>query len=143
MSGIRFVRLVAGHMRDVNAAILQAAREDTDVLLLATLALSGGNRIAEGLGLPSIGLGLQPGHPTSQFPPSAVTVRSFGRWGNRALGRAAMIADTNAMDKSSKRLWEQEGMPGYGTREMYRRQDAARCPFFYGFSPAVVPRPPD
>jgi sterol 3beta-glucosyltransferase len=143
MSGIRFVRLIAEHMREVNAAILAAARQDTDVLLLTGLGGFGGYRIAEGLGLPSIGLALQPGHPTSAFPPPTVTARSLGRWGNRALARAAMIAGASALDRSSKRLWAQEGMPGFGAREMFRRQDAARRPFLYGYSPVVVPRPPD
>ncbi|MGH3170668.1 MAG: glycosyltransferase, partial [Trebonia sp.] len=143
ISSIRFIRLIAEHTRDVNTAILEAARQDTDVLLLAGTAMIGGYRIADGLGLPSIGLGLQPSHPTRQFPPSGLTARSYGRWVNRALGRATMVAGMNAMDKSSKRLWEQEGMPGYGAREMYRRQGAGRWPFIYGYSPAVVPRPPD
>jgi len=143
MSSIRFVRLIAEHTRDVNAAILQAARQDTDVLLVAGTAWFGGYRIAQGLGLPSIGLALQPTHPTSQFPPSGLTTRSLGRWGNRALGRALMVAGAAAIDKPSKPLWAQEGMPRLSTRQLYRRQEAARWPFIYGFSPSVVPRPPD
>ena len=54
------------------------------MLLLAELAWFGGYRTAEGLDLPSIGLGLQPSHPTSQFLPSGLTTRSLGHWGNRA-----------------------------------------------------------
>jgi sterol 3beta-glucosyltransferase len=143
MSGIRFIRLMAEHMRDVNAALLGAARQDTDMLLLAGMGWLGGYRIADGLGLPSIGLALQPSHPTREYLPTGMTTRSLGPWGNRVVGRAAMVAGAAAMEKSSKRLWEQEGMPGFSTREMFRRQDAARWPFCYGFSPAVVPRPPD
>jgi len=143
MSGIRFIRLIAQHTRDVNAAILQAARQDTDVLLVAGTAWFGGYRIAQGLGLPSIGLALQPTHPTSQFPPSGLTTRSLGRWGNRALGRALVIAGPAAIDKPSKPLWAQEGMPTLSTRQLYRRQEASRWPFIYGYSPSVVPRPPD
>ena len=45
--------------------------------------------------------------------------------------------------RPSKRLWAQEGIPGFSSRELLRRQDATRWPFFYGYSPAVVPRPPD
>jgi sterol 3beta-glucosyltransferase len=143
MSGIRFIRLIAQHTRDVNAAILQAARQDTDVLLVAGTAWFGGYRIAQGLGLPSIGLALQPTHPTSQFPPSGLTTRSLGRWGNRALGRALVVAGPAAIDKPSKPLWAREGMPGLSTRQLYRRQEATRWPFIYGYSPSVVPRPPD
>jgi sterol 3beta-glucosyltransferase len=126
----------------VNAAILQAARQDTDVLLPAGMAWFGGYRMAEYLGLPSIGLALQPAHPTSQFPPPGLMTRSLGGWGNRALASALMIAGAGTLDRSSKPLWAQEGMPG-SIRELYRRQEATRWPFFYGFSPAVVPRPTD
>lgn len=144
LSVVRFVRLIAEHMREVNTAILDAARRDTDVLLLAGgMGMVGGYRIADGLGLPSIGLGLQPGHPTREFPPATVMTRSLGPWGNRALARAVMTVGTSALSRSSKRLWAQAGLPGYSAREMYRRQDAARWPFFYGYSPAVVPRPAD
>jgi sterol 3beta-glucosyltransferase len=69
--------LVVEHMREVNAAVLEAARHDTDVLL-AGMASTGGYRIADGLGLPSIGLALQPGHPTREFPPSLVPPRPLG-----------------------------------------------------------------
>jgi sterol 3beta-glucosyltransferase len=143
MSGIRFVRLIAQHTRDVNAAVLAAARQDTDVLLVAGTAWFGGYRIAQGLALPSIGLALQPTHPTSQFPPSGLTTSSLGHWGNRALGRALMVAGAAAIDKPSKPLWAQEGMPRLSTRQLYRRQEATRWPFLYGYSPSVVPRPPD
>ena len=143
MSSIRFVRLIAENLRDVNAAVLQAARQDTDVLMLAGLAWFGGYRIAEALGLPSIGLALQPTHPTSQFLPSGMTTRSLGSWGNRVLGRAAAIAGASALDRPSKRLWDQEGMPGFSIGQLYRQQEAARWPFIYGYSPFVVPRPPD
>jgi sterol 3beta-glucosyltransferase len=34
-------------------------------------------------------------------------------------------------------------MPGLSIRQLYRRQEATRWPFIYGFSPSVVPRPPD
>jgi sterol 3beta-glucosyltransferase len=143
MSSIRFVRLIAEHTRDVNAAILQAARQDTDVLLVSGTAWFGGYRIAQALGLPSIGLALQPTHPTSRFPPSGLTTRSLGPWGNRALGRAVMAAGGGAVDKPSKRLWAQEGMPDLSIRQLYRRQEATRWPFIYGYSKFVVPRPPD
>jgi len=68
--------------------------------------------------------------------------RSLGRWGNRALASILMVAGASALDRSSKRLWAAEGMPG-SIRELYHRQEATRWPFIYGFSPAVVPRPPD
>jgi sterol 3beta-glucosyltransferase len=143
LGAIRLVRLIAEHLRGVNAALLPAARQDTDVLFPAGLAWFGGYRIAEGLGLPSIGLALQPAHPTSQFSPPGLMTRSLGGWGNRALARALMAVSPTAMDRPSKRLWAQEGMPGLSIRQLYRRQESTRWPFFYGYSPSVVPRPPD
>jgi sterol 3beta-glucosyltransferase len=143
MSGIRFVRLIAEHTRDVNAAILEAARPDTDVLLVAGTAWFGGYRIAQGLGLPSIGLALQPTHPTSQSLPSGLSTRSLGPWGNRAVGRAVMVGGGGAIDKPSKRLWAQEGLPDLSIRQLYRRQQATRWPFIYGYSHFVAPRPAD
>jgi sterol 3beta-glucosyltransferase len=142
VSAVRFARLVGGLMREVNAAILQAARHDTDVLLPAGMAWFGGYRIAEALGLPSIGLALQPAHPTCLFSPPGLMTRSLGGWGNRALASVLVVAGAGALDRSSKSLWAAEGMPG-SIRELYRRQEAARWPFCYGFSPAVVRRPPD
>ena len=143
MSSIRLIRLIAEHTRDVNAAVLQAARQDTDVLAVSGTAWFGGYRIAQGLGLPSIGLALQPTHPTSQFLPSGLTTRSLGRWGNRVVGTRLVVAGPAALDKPSKRLWAQEGMPDLSIRQMWRRQEATRWPFIYGYSHFVVPRPPD
>jgi sterol 3beta-glucosyltransferase len=142
-SGIRFVRLIADNLREVNAALLQAAQQDTDMLLLAGMTWFGGYRIAQWLGLPSIGLALQPTHPTSQFLPSGITTRSLGGWGNRVAGRAAAIAGASALDKPSKRLWAREGLSGLSVRQLYRRQEATRWPFLYGYSPSAVPRPTD
>src|SRR6202034_1622916 len=82
MSGIRFVRLIAEHTRDVNAAILQAARQDTEVLLASGTAWFGGYRIAQGLGVPSIGLALQPTPPPPPVPPSRAGARSPRRRGH-------------------------------------------------------------
>ena len=58
------------------------------MLLLQGISAIGGYHIAEALGLPSMGLGLQPVYPTREFPPSTVTARSLGRLGNRAAGQA-------------------------------------------------------
>jgi sterol 3beta-glucosyltransferase len=140
---VRFIRLVADHMRDVHAGILAAARQGTDVMLLSGLGLLGGYRVAEGLGIPSLGLAVQPIHPTSQFPPPTVTTHSLGRWGNRALGQAVLTLGGVFLDRSSKQLWADQKLPVSGAAEMFRRQDAAHWPVFYGFSSAVVPRPAD
>ena len=128
----RFIRLAAGHMRDVHAGILTAARRGTDVMLVSGLGLLGGYCVAGGLGIPSIGLAVQPIHPAGQFPPPAVTTHSLGRWGNRAAGHAVLTLGAVFLDRSSTKLWADQGLPVARGREMFRRQDATHWPVFTG-----------
>jgi len=144
IGAVRLIRLIAGHLRELHQGILAAARQDADVLLLQGISSIGGYHIAEGLGLPSMGLALQPVNPTSDFPPSIVTSRSLGHVGNRAAGRALVAVGTPALAGPVKELRAELGLPRLGNRDaVFGRQDAARWPVFHGFSPAVVPRPAD
>src|ERR1022692_1722107 len=104
LGAVRLVRLIGDHMREVHLGILAAARQDADVLLLAGLSSIGGFHIAEGLGLPSMGLALQPVYPTSEFPPSIVAARSLGRWGNLAAGKALVLLGAPALAGPVKEL---------------------------------------
>ena len=139
----RFLRLVSEHMRDVNAAILGAARDGADVVLASGQAMFGSYHVAESLGLPSIGMALQPMHVTGDFPPPSITTRSMGRWGNRVLGGAMVTNGGAALLRPSQRLWADEGLPAFDIRAMFRQQRATGWPVLYGFSPHVVPRPTD
>jgi Glycosyltransferase family 28 N-terminal domain len=67
IGAVRLVRLIADHMRELNTGILAAARQGADVLLLAGMSTIGGYHIAEGLGLASMGLGLQPVYPPADL----------------------------------------------------------------------------
>jgi len=140
----RLVRLAAGHMRELHSGILAAARQDADVLLLQGVSAIGGFHIAKGLGLPSMGLGLQPIYPTRDFPPSTVTARSFGALGNLAAGRALVALGSPVLAGPVKELRAELGLPRLGTwQAVFGQQAAERWPAFHGFSPAVVPRPAD
>ena len=75
--GARLIRLVADHLRELHAGILAAAQPDADVLLLSGISYAGGFHIGTALGLPSIGLSLQPVYPTRNFPPSIMTHRDL------------------------------------------------------------------
>jgi sterol 3beta-glucosyltransferase len=141
---VRLVRLIGDHMREVHAGILATARQGVDVLLLAGMSSIGGYHIAEGLGMPSMGLGLQPVYPTREFPPSIVTARSLGRWGNLAAGKALVAIGVPALAGPVRELRAELGLPRLGNRDaVFRRQDAERWPGWCGFSPAIVPRPAD
>jgi sterol 3beta-glucosyltransferase len=140
----RLLRLTADHMRELHSGMLAAARQDADVLLLQGVSAIGGYHIAEGLGLPSMGLGLQPIYPTRDFPPSTVTARSFGPLGNRAIGQALIALGSPVLAGPVKELRAELGLPRLGTwQAVFGQQAAARWPAFHGFSPAVVPRPAD
>jgi sterol 3beta-glucosyltransferase len=144
LGAVRLVRLIADHLRELHAGILAAAGEGADVLLLEGVSAIGGYHIAEALGLPSMGLALQPVYPTGDFPPSILTARSLGRWGNRAAGRALVVMGAPALAGPVKELRAELGLPRLGTQEtIFGRQDAERWPGFCGISPAVVPRPAD
>jgi sterol 3beta-glucosyltransferase len=144
VGAIRLVRLIADHMREIHIGILAAARQDADVLLLTGLSTIGGYHIAEGLGLPSMGLALQPVYPTGEFPPSIVAARSLGRLGNRAAGQALVVLGAPALAGPVRELRAELGLPRLGTREaVFGQQDTEHWPGFCGFSPAVVPRPAD
>jgi sterol 3beta-glucosyltransferase len=128
----------------VHAGILAAARHGVDVLLLAGMSAIGGYHIAEGLGVPGMGLALQPVYPTREFAPSIVTARSFGRWGNLAAGKALVAFGAPALAGPVRELRAELGLPPLRSRDaIFRRQDGERWPGWCGFSPAVVPRPAD
>ncbi len=140
----RLIRLIADHMRELHAGMLAAARHDTDVLLLAGLTAIGGYHIAKGLGLPSMGLALAPVNPTREFPPSLLTARSLGRWGNLAAGKALVALGSPVLAGPVRELRAELGLPKLGSRQaIFGQQDADHWPIFHGFSPSVVPRPAD
>ena len=141
---VRLLRLTAAHLRELHAGILALARQGADVLLLQGISSIGGYHIAEGLGLPSMGLGLAPIYPTGDFPPSTLTPRSLGRLGNRAAGRALVLLGSPVLAGPVKELRAELGLPRLGSwQAVFGQQDAACWPAFHGFSPAVVPRPAD
>jgi UDP:flavonoid glycosyltransferase YjiC (YdhE family) len=145
-SAAKLIRLLAEHVRTLNKAILAVARQDTpDVLALSGIATVAGYHVAEGLGLHGMDLLLQPGHTTADFPPSFVSGgRSFGRIGNRAAGMAMTTGLALAMAGPAREIRRELGLPRRGIREALTGEpDGSPWPVFYGFSPAVVPRPAD
>jgi sterol 3beta-glucosyltransferase len=119
-------------------------QDPADVLALTGMTTFGGYHIAEGLGLPGMGLVVQPLRTTADFPPSFVSDRSFGRLGNRVAGTAAATTLALGMAGPAREIRRELGLPRRGTREAVTGQpDARRWPVFHGFSPAVVPRPAD
>ncbi len=146
VSAAKLIRLLAEYMRTVQKAVVAVARQDrADVLALSGITTLAGYHVAEGLGLPGMGVLLQPMHSTAEFPPSFVTGgRSFGRLGNRAAWTATDTTLALAMAGAAREIRRELGLPRRGIREKLSGQpDARHWPVFGGFSPAVVPRPAD
>jgi sterol 3beta-glucosyltransferase len=131
-------------MRILVVAVGSRGAADAEVLLLQGISAIGGYHIAQGLGLPSMGLGLAPIYPTGDFPPSTLTARSLGRRGNRAAGNALVLLGSPVLAGPVKELRSELRLPPLGTwQAVFGLQDAARWPVFHGFSTAVVPHPAD
>src|SRR5215472_17619708 len=143
-AGAGIIRLLARNVRTLHKAVLAVARQDAaDVLALTGITAVGGYQVAEGLALPSMELQLMPTHTTADFPPSIVTGRSFGRFGNRVAGMATTTA-LSVMAGAAREVRHELGLPRRGVREVLSGQpNTRRWPVFHGFSPAVVPRPAD
>ncbi|YCK38406.1 glycosyltransferase [Actinomadura sp. ATCC 39365] len=135
--------MFAEYAGQISDGIVRAAAAGADVLLL-NVAASAGEHVAEAMGVPSMGVHLQPVAPTGDFPPvMSVLRRSLGRWGNRTAARLAFAVPSPANSGSAKELRARLGLPPISSREAYRRREAAHWPVLHGFSPAVLPRPAD
>lgn len=124
-------------------AILAAARAGADVVLLNAATAPLGIHVAEGLGLPSLGVYLAPPGPTREFPPVYLP-GNLGALGNRAAWRVVDgMAAAFLVSKPAKRLRAELGLPAVSPRALRRRQAAEAWPIACGFSPVVVPQPAD
>ncbi len=123
-------RSLVGLMTD---DLLAAARK-ADILLVSGSLAPVGRAIAEGLGLPVLGVYLQPVAPTREFAPSVMGARSWGGVGNRIAGHGLNLVMERGFAATMPSLRAQLG-PARRTR--------VPLPVLHGFSPLVVPRPRD
>ena len=136
----RMLRDMVDDMRDVAFAVADAAR-DADLLLIPVTASLFGFHIAEGLGIPGIGVFLQPLAPTGDFPPSILGIRSYGREGNRALARLVAMGEMPYMSLIND-VRELFGLPPTTPRAHVQNR-LNQWTVLHGFSRTVVPRPSD
>lgn len=136
-------RMLAEYGEQVSGGIVEAAALGTDLLLLNAVS-SAGYHVAEAMGVPSMGVHLQPVEPTGDFPPvMSAFNRSMGRWGNRTAARLMFAWPSPVHAGSAKRLRARLGLPPIGSRAVYRRRESTRWPVFHGYSPLLLPRPAD
>lgn len=141
LTSARLARLLAARWLDIGRATLAAGR-DADLLLLAPMGLTG-YHVAEATGAASMGAFLQPLEPTRAFAPPLLTTRSLGGGVNRAAASAFRVAGQLPFARSTAEFRRELGLPPLGPAAMFRRMEAEQWPAVYGFSPSVVPVPPD
>ncbi|MEU4165333.1 glycosyltransferase [Streptomyces sp. NPDC026665] len=132
-------RSLAGRLTDGMVAAARAG----DVLLLSGSLEPLGYAVAEGLGLPSVGVHLQPLAPTRQFAPPVAGAGSWGPTANRAAGYGVNLAVERVFAETVRGLRKEFGLPPVGTVAARRARERRAWPVHHGFSPLVVPRPPD
>jgi UDP:flavonoid glycosyltransferase YjiC (YdhE family) len=139
---LRAASMARSAAEEMTDALVQAAR-GADAVLAAGAVAPLGRAIAEGLTLPSLGLFLQPQHPTREFGAPMLGGRSLGAVGNRLGGVAVATAVDRVFTDAMRRLRTRHGMTLPGAVALRRAQERARWPVLHGFSELVVPRPRD
>ncbi|MGI8310886.1 glycosyltransferase [Saccharopolyspora hattusasensis] len=136
-------RLGREFLREFGHGILAAAEHGVDVILLSTTAVRAGSAVADALGVPSIGVSLQPITPTGDFPPAFLGwKRQIGRAGNRAAAYALMALTDFAYAPVERALRRDLGLSTANTGS-FRTRERSDWPVLHAFSPTVVPRPSD
>lgn len=134
-------RELVEQMDGVGPAMVTASRGAD--LLLACGPVGGmfGYHIAAGMEIPSAGLQLQPFARTGDFPPPVLTLRSFGRLGNRAMWTLAAKGERIYL-RQINQVRAEVGLRPANVGEFQRVRDS-EWPVLFGFSERVVPRPDD
>ncbi|TQM45139.1 glycosyltransferase [Pseudonocardia cypriaca] len=134
-------RRMTRYLEDAAVDLLAAARH-ADVLLVNLTAMFG-YEIADGLGIPGMGVYCQPVEPTGAFPPIFLhSARSLGSLGNRVAGRVA-LASLTPYHRAAARVRAELGSPPRSRRDRARRRREQRWPVLHGYSAHVLPRPAD
>jgi sterol 3beta-glucosyltransferase len=131
----------ASFLDDLGEGVMAAAAAGTDVLLTGFGPAPLSRLVADGLGIPSLGVYLVPGVPTREFPPPGWPVSGpRSPADNLAAGREMLARTGSLYADVLRRLRARLDRPS-GTAEAPDAVDG--WPICHGFSPAVVPRPAD
>ncbi|GIE00512.1 glycosyl transferase [Paractinoplanes durhamensis] len=139
----RMFALARPLVAQLGAGIVRAVEQARpDAMVLSTLVAPLGYQVAEAFGIRRASVFLQPVHPSREFGPVLAGGRSFGPYGNLALGHVTFRAVEALYAGTIRSLRRDLGLPRTSLGALRRAQEF-REPMFHGFSPAVVPRPAD
>jgi UDP:flavonoid glycosyltransferase YjiC (YdhE family) len=142
VSAVRMVGLMRPYAREMAEKTL-VATDGADLILCSSLTAPS-YHTAQGRGIPSMGVFLQPLERTREFS-SVLTggVRSYGPWGNRmsAAASEALLAVPFMGEVNRARIGM--GLPSISYRQLRRDLAEQQWPVLHGFSRHLVPRPTD
>lgn len=131
-------------MRSLGTALLSAIHDvPADILLLSPFSELAGHPLAEAKGIPSVGVRLQPGSATAEFPPAILGTWSAGAAGNRLASHAGAWLVDRLYGEVVSGFRRELGLPKASTGQLRRRRSKSEWPVLHGFSPNIVPRPSD
>lgn len=137
------MRTAAAFITELGQGFCDAVDEGTDLLLLSATTAPLGWHLSEAMGIPSLGVYLQPTAPTGSFPPVVTGSRSMGRTANRMAGHFALRIVDRIFEQAVAELRHRLLLPPVSASAMRRQQERANWPVLHGFSTALVPRPSD
>jgi sterol 3beta-glucosyltransferase len=131
----------AAFLDELGEGVMAAAAAGTEILLTAFGPAPLSRLVAEGFGIPSVGVYLAPGVPTREFPPAGWPVAGhLSPADNIAAGRELLARTGSLYADVLRRLRARLDLPA-ATADVPSPPDD--WPICHGFSPAVVPRPAD
>jgi sterol 3beta-glucosyltransferase len=126
--------------------IVHAAELGTDIILTCLGQGPLSCLVAEGFGVPSMGVYLAPSVPTGEFPMPGSTRagEDLGPMRNRAAGRRVLDNARTIYADVLPRMGRRLGLPPEACDTVWDQWlGEAGWPISHGFSPAIVPRPAD
>ncbi|MEV8454375.1 glycosyltransferase [Streptomyces sp. NPDC052095] len=137
------MRTAAAFLTELGQGFADTVDDGTDLLLLSATTAPLGWHLTEAMGIPGLGVYLQPTAPTGDFPPLVPGARPLGRAGNRAFGRFALRMADRVHEEAVAKLRHRLGLPPASATGTRRRRERDDWPVLHGFSPTLVPRPSD
>jgi UDP:flavonoid glycosyltransferase YjiC (YdhE family) len=131
-------------VRDSGQTVLDALGDvPADILLLSPLSELAGHPFAEAMGIPSLGVRMQPFSATAAYPPAVLGAWSAGSVGNRMAANAGAWTIDHLYGGVVAGFRRDLGLPKRSTRALRRYRSDANWPILHGYSPIVLPRPDD
>ena len=131
----------AAFLDELGEGVMAAAAAGADILLTAFGPAPLGRLVAEGFGIPSLGVYLAPGVPTREFPPPGWSAAGqLSTADNLSAGRELLARTGSLYADVLRRLRARLDLPAATEQAPSPPDDWPIC---HGFSPAVVPRPAD